>query len=146
MKSLLLSLLFLLGSGSDAFAAKLPKVVKRSFESRYSKASEVAWEFSEEDNFWIAYFDFEGDPCEGFFSVDGTWVETLIEIDEADLSDQMLAGVTGAFPTAEELVSTLRRESPEGLFYLVTVGVREDDELEEYTIVFDEKGNVMKDI
>jgi hypothetical protein len=70
--------------------------VKAAFEKKFVSATDVEWEM-ETDTEWEAEFELDGNDYSANFSVEGVWMETEYEIDEADVPTAVKAALESYF-------------------------------------------------
>jgi hypothetical protein len=70
--------------------------VKAAFEKKFVSATDVEWEM-ETDTEWEAEFELDGNDYSANFSVEGVWMETEYEIDEADMPTAVRATLDSSF-------------------------------------------------
>ncbi|MEQ8415819.1 MAG: PepSY-like domain-containing protein [Imperialibacter sp.] len=109
---LILSLLMVACSPSNK---KTPTTVKTAFEKRFSKATDVEWSMENETE-WEAEFELGGKEYSANFSVEGVWMETEHEIEEAEVPVRVKNTLDSAF--AGYMIEAIEMtESPTGAAY-----------------------------
>ncbi len=74
-----------------------PWRVKTSFEKKFLAATKVSWG-NEVATVWVAEFTFEGSTISANFAEDGTWLETVNEINAANLPKAVAEAIKSKYP------------------------------------------------
>lgn len=136
MRQLFIGVFMALPFGGQAYTIDVPKEVQKTFKKMYPDAAEVEWDYFEEDETYIAFFDNAGYQSEAYFKEKGEWVKTFTQVDMDDLPEKALDHIYLKFQDVDEFIATSKVEEPKGTYFLITFEVED----EEHTITFDSAG------
>lgn len=132
-------LLLLVGGFSVAMAkTDVPQAVKDAFALKFPKAKAVKWEMEDEGEY-EAEFKLDGKKMSANFATDGSWLETEMEIKEADLPQAVSVAIAAQFP-GYELEEIEQVEKP-GMAMVYEVEL--EGEGQEIEAVFDAAGTLL---
>lgn len=127
MKKILFALLFI--SSLSGYSQMVSESFEEDLQRRHPKATAVTWLSGEEH--YIAEFQ-EGDrSMKAFYTQDGQWVKTQMEINIEDIPEKVKANVGPEYKIigAEKVVSS---QSPLGNYLL------------QLEVAYDKAGNIIK--
>lgn len=149
MKKIVCSLFFalLLVGGVAAKGIDVPSKVTSTFNEKYPSAVDVVWDM--ENELYTATFNFDGINSNATFQVDGIWIETVTEISEDEVPEEISKYLEENYDN-NDINFASKIETPSSTTFSINVDVTEtDDEDEETTstliLIFDEEGNLIED-
>ena len=138
MKQLFLGLSLSFALGTQVYAVDVPKAVLKAFTKMYSDLEdEPEWDYFEEDDLYVAFFDNDGYLSEAHFRPNGTWVKTSTTIGAIDLPEKLMTYFSEEYPDVDDFIASIKEEEPSLVQFFITFEYND----EVYTLVFDEQGN-----
>lgn len=118
-----------------ALAANPPSEVKKAFDFKFPKATNVKWE-KENAKEWEASFLTNGEKVSANFSIDGSWVETEKSIKISELPKAVIQTEQKKFPGWKLVGAEKTETAKNGLIYetIITSGTHKKE------IAFKENG------
>lgn len=158
MKTLksILALLLITGAAACSQAQDVPAAVKQAFKQKFSQASRVEWG-KENATEYEAEFELNGTNMSANFTADGTWKETEMEMDAAELPEAVRQTLQRDF-AGIHVNGAARIENSKGTLYEVEASSKADHEDEEgyeendseeassFDLIFDASGKLVKKI
>lgn len=125
----------------------VPTKVASTFKAKYPSAEDVVWDMA--NDHYIATFNLDGSDASSTFEKDGTWKETVTEISEDELPEEISKYLEDNYDD-NNINSASKIETPSSTTFSINVEVTEtDDEDEESTstiiLTFDEEGSLIED-
>lgn len=99
MKKYFLMVAALLAISLSTLAVDVPKTVSEAFAKKFPAATSVKWG-KENSKEYEAEFKLNGKPASANFLTDGTWVETEMEISNAEVPAAVSSAVQKKYPGA----------------------------------------------
>jgi len=135
------ALLFILALFSGALFGQddVPAVVKNAFAGQFAGAESVNWE-DPEDGVYEVEFEQGGKEMMAKFDAGGNWLETEVEIAEADLPEAVKQAIAAQF--AGYKIDKVETEATPEMPLAYKVRFEQDDS--EVTATFSAEGEVLK--
>lgn len=106
----------------DLKEAQVPAAARATFKKLHPDTNVLEWEFIKRIQLYEAEFISKSIKYEAYFTRDGRWVRTERDIMEADLPQEVLAGLAKTEYAAWKIDDVEEHQSPEhSLFYEIEV-------------------------
>lgn len=126
----------------------VPEIINKSFQKKYPNHTEPTWN-DLGDYFSVTFYDENETIKEASFSLDGVWKNTMTNLDEDELPQNIKAYIRKKFGEEVDYYDLVFLETTEENIYLINIEVAETNEEEEeesqtYVLTFDEDGKFIK--
>lgn len=139
MRKLFLMIVSILLISNNSFAGIPPETVKKAFDQKFSKATNVKWG-KENAKEWEAEFVYNGSKISANFNADGTWLETENKIAITDLPKTVTEAIRVNYAGWTITIAEKSETPDKGVIYKLVI----KKEKEKKEVAFNEDGTPAK--
>lgn len=129
----------------------VPEKINKSFQTKYPNHTEPTWS-DLGDYFSVTFYDENETVKEASFSLDGTWRNTITNLDEEEIPQNIKNYILKKYGEEIDYYELVFLEKAEENIFIINIEVAEaDEELEDevesqiYILTFDEDGKFLKE-
>ncbi|MHC1706297.1 MAG: PepSY-like domain-containing protein [Bacteroidales bacterium] len=139
---LFLLLLLVTFSGLSAQKQKadtIPSTVISAFEREYPEAKVKDWSLKGDK--YIANAKIDGQMAQAYFTVSGSWIETVYNINEKEMPGRIDNYLTSNYPQSVLVTSQYKENKNNGAFYFIQIKKNKSSQEIDADLFFDVSGN-----